>query len=92
MKFIENKDLNQDSVNYEEAAIAELELGGLDYRLDADQGSSVAISSRPSGTWRWSLLAEGRWDGSRLRAKGLEFDLTTALGRALGEAMRQREE
>jgi hypothetical protein len=79
------------NVNYDEPALVEVEADGVDYRLDAGQGSSVAISHRPTGRWQWSVLAEGRWDGSTLRAKPLGFELSSTLGRALAQAMQERE-
>jgi hypothetical protein len=78
-------------VNYDEPPLVELARDGTDYRLDPGHGSAVAISHRPSGRWQWALLAEGRWDGSRLRAKPLGFELSSVLGQALAEAMRSRE-
>ena len=35
-------------------------------------------------------MTEGRWDGSRLRVKGLEPEIVAALADALGAAMRAR--
>lgn len=82
----------QSSVNYDDTPIVALDLDGTSYRLDTGLGSAVAISSRPEGTWHWTAVAEGRWDGSRLRAKGLGFEVTSALAQALAAAMRDREE
>ncbi len=92
MQVIEKKVPSASSVNYEEAPLAELEIGEAVYRLDPDRGSSVAISRREPGSWRWAPVAEGRWDGSRLRARGLEPEVVGELGRALGEAMRDQGE
>ncbi|HEX6765427.1 MAG TPA: hypothetical protein VF103_08120 [Polyangiaceae bacterium] len=33
--------------------------------------------------WSWSLVAEGRWDGVRLRAKALDRTVVAALEKAL---------
>lgn len=82
--------LSAESVSYEEAPIAELEVSGFEYRIDPGRGSAVAISRREPGSWDWAPLIEGRWDGSRLRAKGLDSEIVTALGAALGAAMRER--
>jgi hypothetical protein len=92
MRDTETNQLSADRVNYEEAALATLEVDGVDYRIDTDHGSAVAVSQREPGTWDWTLVAEGRWDGSRLRAKGLDPQLITALAQALGAAMRERQE
>jgi len=92
MQDIEIKSLSADGMNYEDAPIATLEVDGTEYRLDAGHGSAVAISQRQPGTWGWTPLVEGRWDGSRLRAKCLSHQVNTALAEALSVAMRQREE
>jgi hypothetical protein len=83
--------VSADSVSYEEPPLAELEVDGVEYRLDPGRGSSVAVSRREPGTWDWTPVTEGRWDGSRLRAKGLDHEIVTALANALGAAMRERE-
>jgi len=80
------------TVSYEEPPLAELELDGVDYRLDPGRGSTVAVSTRPTGTWDWKPTLEGRWDGSRLRAKGLDHGVVAALAAALGAALRERAE
>ncbi len=84
--------LSAATVSYEEPPLAELELDGVDYRLDPGRGSTVAVSTRPTGTWDWTPMLEGRWDGSRLRAKGLDHRVVTALAAALGAALRERAE
>ncbi len=78
------------SVNYEETPLTEVEVDGIDYRLDPGRGCSVAVSHRIPGTWDWTPVTEGRWDGSRLRAKGLEPEVVARLSDALGAAMRLR--
>ncbi|MBI3200172.1 MAG: hypothetical protein HYZ29_01440 [Myxococcales bacterium] len=80
------------SVNHDETPIVELEIEGVDYRIDTGFGSALAISSRACGTWDWAVLAEGRWDGVRLRAKPLDRPLVAVLERALAAAMADRDE
>jgi hypothetical protein len=92
MQTIETNAVSSETVNYDDAPIAELELDGVAYRLDTGRGSAVAVSQRVAGTWTWTPVAEGRWDGSRLRVKGLEHHVVVELARALGDAMRSREE
>lgn len=92
MQDVVTKELSADGVNYEEAPLVTLEVDGVEYRIDAGLGSAVAISQRQSGTWRWTPVVEGRWDGSRLRAKGLGHLVNTALTDALSAFMRAREE
>lgn len=77
------------NVSYDEAPVAELTIGEVDYRVDAGRGSAVAVSHRPSGSWTWSFLVEGRWDGSRLKAKTLDFEVLKALAEALAGASRE---
>lgn len=81
--------VSADSVSYDGPPLAQLEVDGMDYRLDPGRGSSVAISRRESGSWDWRPVTEGRWDGSRLRAKGLEHQVVAALADALAAAMRE---
>ncbi len=92
MEDTENSRVSGASVNYDDRPIVEAQLGGVDYRVDTGLGSAVAVSQREAGTWAWTPLVEGRWDGRRLRAKGLDHDVATLLGQALGEAMRERNE
>ena len=91
MRDTETNQLSADRVNYEETALATLQVDGVDYRIDTGHGSAVAVSRREPGTWDWTPVTEGRWDGSRLRAKGLDHRVVTALAQALGAAMRERE-
>jgi hypothetical protein len=86
------KELSAGEVNYEEAPIVTLEVDGIEYRVDTGYGSAVAISERQQGTWDWTPVTEGRWDGSRLRAKCLNHIVNTALAEALSAAMGEREE
>jgi hypothetical protein len=86
------KELSANEVNYEEAPIVMLEVEGIEYRLDTGHGSAVAISQRQQGSWDWTPVTEGRWDGTRLRAKCLDHQVNAALAEALSTAMREREE
>jgi hypothetical protein len=83
--------LDEDSVSYEAAPVAEVEIDGLEYRVDAGLGSVVAISRREAGTSSWAPVAQARWDGVRLRAKSLEHPVVATLERALARAMANRE-
>ena len=84
-------------VSYEEAPIALVDTDGEDgsvvsYRVDLGRGSAVAVSSRAEGTWVWTAVSEGRWDGVRLRVKGLDRQVVAALERALLLAARAQAE
>ena len=79
-------------VNYESIPLVELELDGVDYRIDAGkQGTALCISTRTPGTWAWSFGSEARWDGSMLRAKAFERRTLVALAAALVSALENME-
>jgi hypothetical protein len=74
-------------VNYEEAALVELELSGTDYRMDVGRaGTALCISTRPSGSWAWVFRGEARWQNNVLRCKAFDREVLTLLSRALAEA------
>ena len=59
-------------VNYEEAALLELEIDGTDYRIDVGRaGTALCISTRPSGSWSWVFRGEAKWQVSQLRCRAL---------------------
>jgi hypothetical protein len=87
---MESTSLLAESVNYEEAPLAMLEVDGVEYRVDTGHGSAVAVSCREPGTWDWSLVTEGRWDGYRLNAKSLKHTVLEALADVMGNAMREQ--
>jgi len=74
------------SIDYDGIPIVEEQIDGTDYRIDAGRGAAVAISARETGTWSWQAVSEGRWDGVRLRAKGLGYPIVEQLGKALKRA------
>lgn len=74
------------AVNFDEAALLELELDGTDYRLDAGRaGTALCISTRPSGTWSWTFRGEARWQANVLRCKAFDRTVLSRLGQALVE-------
>jgi len=75
-----------DSISYEGSPVAEVEVEGIEYRVDAGLGSIVAISRRDVGASAWLPIAQGRWDGVRLKAKSLEHPVVASLERALAQA------
>jgi len=80
-------DGEDDAVNYDEAALLELEIDGTDYRLDVGRaGTALCISTRPSGRWSWVFRGEARWQANMLRCKSLDRDVLTRLSHALAEA------
>jgi hypothetical protein len=92
MEIIQSSTPAASSVNYDETPIVQAQIEGADYRIDTGLGSSLAVSRREAGTWQWTPVCEGRWDGSRLRAKGLDHPVIVELGQALAQAMRDRED
>jgi hypothetical protein len=92
MEIEPNRQVSATSINYDDQPIVQAQIDGVDYRVDTGLGSAVAISSREAGTWAWTPVAEGRWDGRRLRARKLDHPVASRLGEALAEAMSQRDE
>ncbi len=77
---------NSASVNFEEAALAELEIDGVDYRLDAGRaGTALCISTRVAGTWDWEFRGEARWQANVLRCKTFDREVLSQLSKALSE-------
>jgi hypothetical protein len=73
-------------VNFDEAALIELELDGTDYRLDAGRaGTALCISTRPSGSWDWTFRGEAKWQANVLRCKAFDRVVLTRLSQALAE-------
>ncbi|HVW29417.1 MAG TPA: hypothetical protein VHC69_28825 [Polyangiaceae bacterium] len=91
MNFSDSNALDADSVSYDAAPVAEIEVDGLEYRVDVGLGSAVAISQREVGASRWVPVAQARWDGVRLRAKTLGHPIVASLERALAQAAANRE-
>jgi hypothetical protein len=74
-------------VNYEEAAVLELEIEGTDYRLDVGRaGTALCISTRPSGSWDWVFRGEAKWQNGVLRCKAFDRGVLSQLSTALAEA------
>ena len=79
------------SVNYDSPAIVEVEIDGVDYRLDSGkQGTALSISTRVTGTWDWSYGGEARLDGD-LRCKAFERRTLQELGKAFKQALENME-
>jgi hypothetical protein len=91
MESPENQSL-AGAVSFDEAPIVQVESEGTEYRVDAGRGSSVAISVREVGRWTWAPLLEGRWDGVRLKAKGLARPVVVALEAGLLHASRNEDQ
>jgi hypothetical protein len=75
-------------VNYEEAAVAEVVIGELEYRIDAGkEGTALCVSTRTPGAWDWSYVDEVRFDGTDVRSKRLERNVREGLTKALRAAI-----
>ena len=86
MKTQQETPEGEPSIDYDHPPVAELEVDGAHYRVDAGLGADVAVSRRTEGSWIWEQLAQGRWDGVRLKAKPLDRLLVDALAKALRSA------
>ncbi len=76
------------SINYEGSALVELEVDGVEYRLDpGKQGTALCISTRSPGSYDWQFLSEARWDGRDMRVKSLDRTILLQLSKALREAV-----
>lgn len=84
-RYTERMDSASDPfVNYDSEPVLEVEIGGLDYRLDpGKQGTALCISTRESGTWDWSFVGEAKWDALMIRCKELSRPVREELSKAL---------
>jgi len=83
----DSADGGESPVNYEEAALLEIEIEGTDYRLDIGRaGTALCISTRPSGSWSWGFRGEARWQNGVLRCKAFDRTVLSQLSTALAEA------
>ena len=79
---------SEQSVNYDSPPLVEVEIEGVDYRLDAGkQGTALCISTRPAGSWDWSFGGEARWDVGSLRCKAFERRTLDQLSGAFKQAL-----
>ena len=78
-------------VNYDSPPLVEVEIDGVDYRLDGGkQGTALCISTRTAGTWDWTFGGEARWDGD-LRSKAFERKALGELAKAFKQALADME-
>jgi len=74
-------------VNYDESALLEREIDGIDYRIDVGRaGTALCISTRSSGSWSWEFRGEARWQVGVLRCKAFDRSILSQLSTALAEA------
>lgn len=73
-------------VNYESEPVLEVELDGVEYRLDpGKQGMALSVSSKTPGSWDWAFVGEAKWDATSLRCKELQRPVRESLAKALRE-------
>jgi hypothetical protein len=73
-------------VNYESEPLLEVELDGIDYRLDpGKQGTALCVSRKEPGSWDWEFVGEAKWDATSFRCKELERPVRESIGKALRE-------
>lgn len=71
-------------VNYDSDPILEVDLEGIDYRLDpGKQGTALCVSMKDSGSWDWEFVGEAKWDATSLRCKELPRPIRESLAQAL---------
>lgn len=76
------------SISYDGPPLVEVELDGVQYRLDpGKQGTALCVSTRAPGSYDWQFLSEARWDGRDMRVKSLDRAILVELSKALREAM-----
>lgn len=75
-------------VNYDSDPLLELEVEGLQYRLDSGKhGTALCVSTREPGSWDWQFVSEARWDGRDLRARAFDRRILVQLSAALAVAL-----
>lgn len=84
--------MSEVTVSYDAPPIVELTLEDTDFRIDpGKQGTALSISTRPTGSWDWSMAGEARWDGSQLRCRAFERSVLLELSTAFAAALRDLE-
>jgi hypothetical protein len=80
------------SISYDGPPLVEVEIEGVEYRLDAGkQGTALCVSTRTPGSYDWQFLSEARWDGRDMRVKVLDRPIVQELARALRAAVESGE-
>lgn len=79
-----------ESINYDRGALVELEINGVEYRLDVGKhGIGLCVSKRVPGHARWQELSPARWNGRALRASALDPHTVARLSAAFVRAVEQ---
>ena len=80
-----------ETVNYDSDPVLQVELDGVDYRLDSGkQGTARCISQREPGTRDWEFVGEAKWELMLLKCKALSRNTNEKLGRALKAHLRDQ--
>lgn len=82
------EDADAPVMSYDEPGILECEIDGERYRIDSGrQGTALALSSCPDGSWDWSFVAEVQWDGHDFKCRAIAFDVRQQLSAAFKQAL-----
>ena len=76
------------TMSYDEPGLLEHDVGDTSYRLDSGkQGTALALSTRPVGSWDWSYETEMKWDGKSLKCRAYDYTLLKELSFAFRQAL-----
>ncbi len=82
------EDTEVPTMSYDEPGLLEHDIGDTSYRFDAGkQGTALAVSTRPVGTWDWQFFSEMKWDGRTLKCRALDYATLKELSFAFREAL-----
>jgi hypothetical protein len=75
-------------MSYDEPGIMECEIDDVRYRIDSGrQGTALALSSCPGGSWDWAFVAELQWDGHDFKCKEVGFETRRELATKFKQAL-----
>ena len=75
-------------MSYDEPGLLECEIDEVRYRIDSGrQGTALALSSCPGGSWDWTFVAELQWDGHDIKCKAIGYELCGKLATAFKQAL-----
>ena len=75
-------------MSYDEPGLLECEIDEVCYRIDSGrQGTALALSSCPGGSWDWAFVAELQWDGHDIKCKAIGYELCRKLATAFKQAL-----
>ena len=67
-KPVSAQDTEVPVMSYDEPGLLECEIDEVRYRIDSGrQGTALALSSCPGGSWDWTFVSEVTWDGHTIK-------------------------